>query len=132
MKHSVLGFSTAFVFFLLTGGPLAAHHSFMGEFDLSKPITLKGTITKVEWANPHISFNVDVKGEGDKVTHWNVQSGNPGALKERGWTRNSLKPGDRITVVAYPAKNSEAFAVARSVTLSDGRKLSANSDGVQP
>ena len=115
---------------LFTVAPAVAHHSFMGEFDLTKAVTLKGVVTKVEWANPHISFNIDVKDESGKVTNWNIQSANPGSLNARGWSRKSLKAGDLIIVESYPAKKGEAFAVAKSVTLSNGRKLSANSDGV--
>ena len=121
----ILGFG-----FLLTAVPLVAHHSFMGEFNLTKTITLKGVVSKVDWVNPHISFDIDVKDERGKTKDWNIQSANPGSLIARGWTRESLKPGDAITVEAYPAKKGEAFAVAKSVTLSNGRKLSANSDGV--
>ena len=116
--------------FVFAAIPVLGHHSFMGEFNLTKSITLNGVVRRVEWVNPHISFNINVKDQNGKVTDWNIQSANPGSLTARGWSRDSLKPGESITVEAYPAKKGEAFAVAKSVTLSNGRKLSANSDGV--
>ena len=130
MRHKRTIFLALGFGFLFTAVPVVAHHSFMGEFNLTKALRLNGVVTRVEWANPHISFNIDVKDDSGKVKDWNIQSANPGSLIARGWTRESLKPGDRIIVEGYPAKKGEAFAVAKSVTLSNGRKLSANSDGV--
>ena len=71
--------------------PVVAHHSFAAEYDSSKPITLKGTVTRVEWTNPHARFYVDVKDEGGSVTNWNLELASPNVLARQGWTRNSLK-----------------------------------------
>jgi len=110
-----------------TGVPLAAHHSFNAEFDASKPVTLTGTVTKVEWVNPHARFDVDVKDELGTVTSWKLELGPPNVLIRLGWTRNSLKPGDIVTVEGSLAKDGSKLANARKVTLSDGRKVFAGS-----
>jgi len=119
---------------LLTGiaaafavAPVFAHHSFAAEYDSAKPISLKGEVTKMEWMNPHARFYVDVKDDGGKVTNWELELGSPNGLMRRGWTRNSLKPGDTITVDGYLAKDGSKLANARSVTMGDGRKVFAGS-----
>jgi len=119
---------------LLTGiaiafavAPAYAHHSFAAEYDSAKPITLKGAVTKMEWMNPHARFYVDVKDESGKVTNWEFELGSPNGLMRRGWTRNSLKPGDSITVDGYLAKDGSKLANARQIILSDGRKVFAGS-----
>ena len=116
----------------LAAAPMLAHHSFMVDFDMTKSVTMKGVVTKVVWANPHISFYVDVTDEGGKVTNWGVDAAGPPALAGRGWTRTSLKPGDVITVEGFPAKNGKPLAAASMVTLADGRKVFAGSDGAYP
>ena len=105
--------------------PLLAHHSFAAEYDSAKPVTLKGTVTKLEWMNPHARFYVDVKDETGKMTAWELELGSPNGLMRRGWTRNSLKPGDSIVVEGYLAKDGSKLANARQVTLGDGRKVFA-------
>ena len=105
--------------------PAFAHHSFAAEYDSAKPITVKGEVTKVEWMNPHARFYVDVKDEGGKVTNWEFELGSPNGLMRRGWTRNSLKTGDTITVDGYLAKDGARLANARTVALADGRKVFA-------
>ena len=128
----------AFVLLLITlvlgfvASPLLAHHSFMVGFDLSKPIVVKGVVTKVEWANPHISFYVDVTEPSGKVTNWGVDAAAPSALAARGWTSTSMKAGDVVTVEGFPARNGKPFAAAGTVTLGDGRKIIAGSDGAYP
>jgi hypothetical protein len=105
--------------------PVLAHHSFAAEYDSSKPIMLKGAVTKMEWQNPHARFYVDVTDEAGKVTNWEFELGSPNGLMRRGWTRNSLKPGDPVTIEGYLAKDGSKLANARNVTLSDGRKIFA-------
>jgi len=104
-----------------------AHHSFAAEYDSSKPVTLKGTVTKVEWTNPHARFYVDVKDENGKVTNWNLELASPNVLTMNGWTRHSLKEGDQITVQGAQAKDGANLANARSVVLADGKKVFAGS-----
>jgi Family of unknown function (DUF6152) len=107
--------------------PTFAHHSFAAEFDAKKPVTLTGTVTKLEWTNPHARFYVSVKDEGSAITLWNLELGSPNGLMRHGWSRNSLKPGDMVTVMGYPAKDGSKLVNARSVTLADGRKIFAGS-----
>jgi hypothetical protein len=124
----VVGFGLS----LMAAPVLMAHHSFVAEYNLNKPITVKGTITKVEWSNPHISFYLDVKDGSGKVTNWGVDAAAPAALARRGWDRTSLKPGDVITVDAFQARSGKPFAAASMVIFPDGRKIFAGSDGAAP
>jgi uncharacterized protein DUF6152 len=112
-----------------SGATLSAHHSFAAEFDGSKAIRLNGTLTKVEWTNPHIYFYIDVKDESGNVVRWTCESGAPGALSRRGWKRGDLKLGDPIVVDGYRAKNGSNMVDARRVTLADGRIVSGASAG---
>jgi hypothetical protein len=100
-----------------------AHHSFSAEYDGTKELTFTGTVTKVEWLNPHTRFYVDVKDPTGKVTNWEFELASPNQLARRGWTRNSLKIGDAVTVACYPAKDGFHLASARTVNLADGRKV---------
>jgi len=109
---------------LLAGAlPVFAHHSFEAEYDAKKSIEITGTVTKMEWMNPHARFYVDVKDESGKVTNWNFELGSPNVLKRQGWARDSLKVGDVVTVEGYLAKDGSNLANARRVTLADGRKV---------
>jgi hypothetical protein len=103
--------------------PAFSHHAFSAEFDVKKPITLTGTVTKVEWTNPHARFYVSVTEEGGGTTVWDFELASPNGLMRRGWNRSSLKPGDTVTVSGYLAKDGSKMANARSVSLADGRKI---------
>jgi hypothetical protein len=106
--------------------PVVAHHSFAAEFDASKPIKLTGTVTKIEWMNPHTYFYIDVTENG-KTENWGMEMGSPNGLMRQGWTRNSMKVGDSVTVEGSRAKDGSNIGNARSVTLSGGQKLFAGS-----
>ena len=127
MKARSLSVLAAGLGLMLAAVPVFAHHSFAAEYDANKPITLSGTVTKVEWMNPHARFYLDVKDESGKVTNWEFELGSPNGLMRRGWTRNSLKLGDTITVNGYLAKDGSRLANARTIKLSDGRKVFAGS-----
>jgi hypothetical protein len=114
---------------LLTAASALAHHSFTAEYDAKKPVTLTGTVTKVEWMNPHIFFYVDVKDSEGKVTNWRGEGGNLSGLMRRGWRKDSLKVGDTVTIEGSLAKNGQPLVNARTVTLADGKKLFAGSSG---
>ena len=105
-------------------GSILAHHSFAAEYDAKKPVTLAGTLTKIEWTNPHVRFYIDVKDQAGAVTEWEFTMGAVNGLLRRGWTRNMLTPGDTVTVDGYLARDGSHLANARIVTLSDGRKMS--------
>ena len=119
---------------LLTMRPVVAHHAFAAEFDADKPITLTGAVTKIEWTNPHVWFYIDVTDERSKATNWGLEMGSPNGLMRLGWTRNSMKIGDVVTVEASLARDGSNHANARAVILkSTGQKLfAASSQGQQP
>src|ERR1041385_6415799 len=127
MKSKLLAVVVAGLGLLLCTVPMLAHPSFAAEYDSAKPITLKGTVTKVEWMNPHARFYIDVKDDGGAVTNWEFELGSPNGLMRAGWTRNSLKQGDMVTVSGSLAKDGSHLANARNVTLADGRKVFAAS-----
>src|SRR6266700_627643 len=107
--------------------PLLAHHSFAAEFDASKAVRVTGTLTKIEWTNPHTYFYVDVKEDNGNVVKWSCEAGSPGALSRRGFKKGDLKLGDSIIVDGYRAKDGSRLMDARRVTLPDGRVVSGAS-----
>src|SRR5437868_7864295 len=109
--------------------PVAAHHSFAAEYDSTKPITLHGAVVRVEWTNPHARFYVEVKESNGSATTWNLELASPNVLVRQGWTRNSLKIGDEITVTGSMAKDGSKMANARNVTLATGKRVFAGSAG---
>ena len=108
---------------------IQAHHSFSAEFDGSKPVTLEGVVTKLEWANPHVYFYIDVKDDKGNVVNWACEGGGPGALSRRGWKRGDIKLGDTLVVDGYLAKDGSHLIDARRVTLPDGRIVYGGSAG---
>jgi hypothetical protein len=108
---------------LLAAMPVAAHHAFAAEFDTNQPVKVHGTVTKVEWTNPHSWIYVDVKGADGKVASWQFELGAPGALFRQGWTKNSVPAGLEVDITGFRAKDGENVANGRSITLPDGREL---------
>ena len=131
MKRSLLGILAAGLGLAgLAGSALPgwSHHSFAAEYDRAKPIALTGTVTKVEWMNPHVYFYMDVKDPDGKVTNWALELGNPAGLYRRGWKKEALKIGGTVTIAGSLAKDGSSRANASTVTL-DGKRLFAGSSG---
>ena len=112
---------------ILGAVPAMAHHSFAAEFDNAKPVALTGTVTKLEWTNPHARIYLEVKDTDGKVANWECELGSPNTLMHKGWTRNSLKPGDQISVNGFSAKDGSNAASAVQVKLADGKRVFAGS-----
>jgi hypothetical protein len=109
--------------FALLGSPAQAHHAFAAEFDARKPIMLSGTVTKVEWLNPHARVYVDVKPPVGAATNWELELTSPNGLMRQGWSRDSLKRGDMLTVSGYMARDGSHLAVVRTIRFADGRTV---------
>jgi hypothetical protein len=120
---------TAMLALCVTAAPGSAHHSFAGEFDVEKPIKLQGTITRVEWINPHAWIHIDVKKPDGMVESWAIEGGTPNTLFRRGITRDSVKAGMEINVDGYLARDGSKKANGRDITLPDGRKLFLSGGG---
>jgi len=104
-----------------------AHHSFAAEYDSSKPVTVTGTVTRVEWTNPHARFYVDTKEPDGSITHWGFELGSPNLLIRYGFTRDLLKVGSEVTVEGFQAKDATKVANTKTVKLPDGKVMSAGS-----
>jgi len=132
MRH----FSFGLVVFgvVLAAAPVMAHHSFAAEYDSKKPVSLKGTVTKVDWMNPHVYFFVDVEDGKGNVVNWGFELGPPNGLQRAGWTRNTMKVGDVVIVEGTLAKDGSNQANARSVVMaSTGKKMGgASSENTTP
>ena len=114
---------------LLSAAPVWAHHAFAAEFDGKTPVKLQGTVTKMEWINPHAWIHIDVKDKDGKVTNWMVECGTPNTLLRRGVNKNSVTAGMELVVDGYQAKDGSNKANGRDVTFADGRKVFLGSTG---
>src|SRR5882672_1101404 len=114
---------------LLHAAPIWAHHAFAAEFDAKRPLKLRGTVTKMEWINPHAWIHIDVKNPDGSTVNWMVEAGTPNTLFRRGFTKDSLALGTEILVDGYQSKDGSNKANGRDVTFSDGRKLFLGSSG---
>ena len=112
---------------IVAAGPAFAHHPFASEFDASAPVRLTGKVTQVSWNNPHVMIHVTASAAAGEQ-NWTVEAASPTELARKGWTQNTVKPGDQITVEGYRAKSEPTTAAARTVELPDGKKLSAADD----
>jgi len=130
MRKSLTGAACGVAVALLLGARPAAHHAFAAEFDADKPVKLQGTVTKIEWINPHSWLYIDVKDPSTgQVVGWKIEMGAPNQLLRRGWNKNSLPAGVVVIVEGYRAKNGSAVANGGYVVLADGRRLAVGSSG---
>ena len=114
---------------LTANAPMIAHHAFSAEFDSTKPVRIRGKITRMEWINPHAWMHLDVTRDDGTVESWMIEAGPPGALVRRGWNRDSVVAGTEVLVEGYRALDGSNRANGRDVTFPDGRRLFAGSSG---
>jgi hypothetical protein len=127
--RKTLAVAVAVASLLLSAAPVFAHHAFAAEFDAKKPVKLRGTVTRMEWINPHAWIHIDVKDTDGKAIQWMIEAGTPNTLFRRGFTKDSLQPGTEILVDGYQSKDGSNRANGRDVTFPDGRKLFLGSSG---
>jgi hypothetical protein len=112
---------------LVAGIPANAHHSFAAVFDAEKPVEKSGTVTEVEWMNPHAWIYIDVEGDDGEVVNWAFEIGSPNGLMRRGWTRKSVQVGDAISITGYHARDGSNRGNVKTIVLADGKELTGNS-----
>jgi uncharacterized protein DUF6152 len=117
---------------LCSGASVAAHHAFSSEYDEKKEVTLKGTVSKVEWTNPHARFFIDVVNQDKTVTTWSFELASPNSLTRAGWGKRTLAVGQAVAATGSPARSGKPMAVTKSVTAADGKKLFTGTMGIEP
>ena len=123
MRYQSIPFIVFLASLVLADGSLLAHHGTSASYDMTKQVTLMGTVTEFVWSNPHCQLFFDVKDEEGNVVHWAAENSSPAVLTNEGWTRNILKPGDQIAITLNPSKAATKVGVASKIVLSDGRVL---------
>jgi hypothetical protein len=129
MRSNVVIVAVAGACLTVGGARVLAHHAFSAEFDSNRPISLRGTVVKMEWVNPHTWIHMDVKQKDGKAERWMIEGGPPNSLLRRGFTKNSLLAGTEISVEGFQAKDRSHKANGRDVTFTDGKKLFLGSSG---
>jgi hypothetical protein len=127
--RKILSVAVAAVGFVLAVSPVRAHHAFAAEYDAKKQVRLEGVVTQMEWINPHAWIHIDVTGPDGKVTSWMVEGGSPNILLRRGFNKNTLEKGQKITVDGFQAKDGSNRANGSNITYPDGKKLFLGSSG---
>jgi Family of unknown function (DUF6152) len=132
MKSKALAVFAAVAWLLLLSGPVFAHHGVAG-YDLSKTVTLHGTVTKFDWSNPHVVVFVDAKGDSGEVQHWTIEFASPVHMVRAGWSKNAMKPGDEITIDTHPSRNGAPVGISSTITfilkvVVNGQPLPTRSD----
>jgi hypothetical protein len=126
LRSFSLAGSFALAFLAITPLPALAHHAFAAEFDRDQPIQITGTVSKVEWMNPHARIYLDVTDANGATVNWNLEMGSPNGLMRRGWRRDSLKPGDVVTITGWRARNNPLVGNIDDVIMPDGSKIFAD------
>jgi hypothetical protein len=129
MKRNLIVTAAGVVFVLAAASRVMAHHAFSAEFDADRPVTLKGTVVKLEWVNPHAWIHIEVPKDGGGTEEWMIEGGTPNTLIRRGLTKDALPIGTEVIVDGYQAKDRSMRANGRNITLADGRKLLLGSEG---
>jgi hypothetical protein len=125
MRNKLLVFPATAIFLLLSlGGSTSAHHGFVSWYDMSRSVTVKGTVTGYDWTNPHAYIYLDVKNEKGAVEEWRIELGAPGMLARAGWRRDTLKSGDEITAIGNPAKDGKPLMHLSKIVFANGQELS--------
>ena len=123
MKRQHLRLVGAIALAFQLSSPASAHHSFAAQYDSSKPVEMRGTVTKVEWTNPHARVYIDVRDDNGQVGNWNFEMASPNILVRNGWKQNTVKVGDRITVSGYLARKGDRMAIAGAVADANGKPI---------
>ena len=126
MRHK-FGAAVVCIVALLVVIPVYGHHPFSAEYDANKPVSMMGTVTKVDWENPHAHIYMDVKGDNGETAHWTMELANPQKLTNLGWKKDTVKMGDQITITGWQARDGSNRANVNTVTLADGKKMAAGS-----